>query len=297
MLQTTSTALSSRLQRFTSNRTWQTLRTAAWLEWQSQGNWTNPWLFLIYLVARPLTAALVLVFMYWVISGYQARGAFFGFLIVGSASWSFVDQVMAGLARAVLDDREEYAMLKYVYIAPQSYITFLIGRSAPRMLAGCLSFAITLGFGIVLLGVPINLMHVNYLLLLLALLFGFVAIVALGIALAGLSLVMKRNAWVMPDAMAGALYLLAGAIFPIAILPAWLEKIALAMPLTYWLELIRRALLGESIGAPFPIASTTTIVGLLALTTATTIVVCMVVFRISEHIARERGQIDRTTGY
>jgi len=297
MLQTTSTALSSRLQRFTSNRTWQTLRTAAWLEWQSQGNWTNPWLFLIYLVARPLTAALVLVFMYWVISGYQARGAFFGFLIVGSASWSFVDQVMAGLARAVLDDREEYAMLKYVYIAPQSYITFLIGRSTPRMLAGCLSFAITLGFGIVLLGVPINLMHVNYLLLLLALLFGFVAIVALGIALAGLSLVMKRNAWVMPDAMAGALYLLAGAIFPIAILPAWLEKIALAMPLTYWLELIRRALLGESIGAPFPIASTTTIVGLLSLTTATTIVVCMVVFRISEHIARERGQIDRTTGY
>jgi ABC-2 type transport system permease protein len=297
MLQTSSTAPSSRWQRFAGNRPWQTLRTAAWLEWQSQGNWTNPWLFLIYLVARPLTAALVLVFMYWVISGYQAHGAFFDFLIVGSASWSFVDQIIAGLARAVLDDREEYAMLKYVYIAPQSYVTFLIGRSAPRMLAGCLSFAITLGFGIVLLGVPINLLHVNYLLLLLALLFGFIAIVALGIALAGLSLVMKRNAWVMPDAMAGALYLLAGAIFPIAILPGWLEKIALGMPLTYWLELIRRALLGESIGATFPIASTTTIVGLLALTTAITIVVCAGVFRISEHIARERGQIDRTTGY
>lgn len=297
MLQTASTALSSRWQRFARNRIWQTLRTAAWLEWQSQGNWTNPWLFLIYLVARPLTAALVLVFMYWVISGYQAHGAFFGFLIVGSASWSFVDQVMAGLARAVLDDREEYAMLKYVYIAPQSYVTFLIGRSAPRMLAGCLSFAITLAFGIVMLGVPINLLHVNYLLLLLALPLGFIAIVALGIALAGLTLVMKRNAWVMPDAMAGALYLLAGAIFPIAILPGWLEKIALGMPLTYWLELIRRALLGDSIGATFPITSTTTIVGLLALTTAITIAVCLGVFRISEHIARERGQIDRTTGY
>ena len=297
MLQTESTAPSSRWQRFARNRTWQTLRTAAWLEWQSQGNWTNPWLFLIYLVARPLTAALVLVFMYWVISGSQAHGAFFGFLIVGSASWSFVDQVMAGLARAVLDDREQYAMLKYVYIAPHSYITFLIGRSAPRMLAGCLSFAITLGFGIVMLGVPINLMHANYLLLLLALLLGFIAIVALGIALAGLSLVMKRNAWIMPDAMAGALYLVAGAIFPIVILPGWLEKIALGMPLTYWLELIRRALLGDSIGATFPIASTTTIVGLLALTTAITIVACIGVFRISEHIARERGQIDRATGF
>jgi ABC-2 type transport system permease protein len=296
-VQTSSTAPFSGWQRFARNRTWQTLRTAAWLEWQSQDNWTNPWLFLIYLVARPLTAALLLVFMYWVISGSKAHGAFFGFLIVGSASWSFVDQVMAGLARAVLDDREQYAMLKYVYIAPQSYVTFLIGRSAPRMLAGCLSFTITLAFGIVLLGVPINLLHVNYLLLLLALLLGFIAIVALGIALAGLSLVMKRNAWVMPDAMAGALYLISGSIFPIAILPGWLEKIALGMPLTYWLELIRRALLGDSIGAIFPIASTTTIVGLLALTTVITVVVCIGGYRISEHIARARGQIDRTTGY
>src|SRR5437764_4375182 len=109
--------------------TWQTFRTAAWLEWQAQGNWTNPWLFLLYLVARPLTAALVLVFMYWVISGFRTHGALFVFLIVGSASWGFVEQIMAGLSHAILDDREQFAMLKYVYIAPHSFITFLIGRS------------------------------------------------------------------------------------------------------------------------------------------------------------------------
>ena len=297
MLQTTSTGPFSIRQRIAGTRTWQTLRIAAWLEWQSQGNWTNPWLFLLYLVVRPLTAALVLVFMYWVISGYHSHGAFFGFLIVGSAAWSFVDQVLAGLPRAVLDDREQYAMLKYVYIAPHSYITFLIGRSAPRMLAGCLSFIITLGFGISMLGIPVNLLRVNYLLLLLALVPGFVAIMALGIALAGISLVLKQNAWILPDAMAGALYLIAGAIFPIAILPGWLEKFALVMPLTYWLELIRRALLGETIGAVFPIASTPAIVGLLALTTSLTLIACIAIFRASEHLARERGQIDRTTNY
>jgi len=165
MFQSTSTTPFSIKQRIARTRTWQTLRTAAWLEWQSQGNWTNPWLFLLYLVVRPLTAALVLVFMYWVISGYRSHGPFFGFLIVGSAAWSFVDQVMAGLPRVVLDDREQYAMLKYVYIAPQSYITFLVGRSAPRMLAGCLSFCITMGFSIGILGIPVNLLHVNYLLL------------------------------------------------------------------------------------------------------------------------------------
>src|SRR5260221_11578018 len=130
MLQTTSTVRFLLRQRMAWTSTCQTLRTAAWLEWQSQGNWTNPWLFLLYLVVRPLTAALVLVFMYWVISGYGSHGAFFGFLIVGSAAWSFLDQVLAGLPRAVLDDREPYRMLKYAYIAPQSYITFLIGARA-----------------------------------------------------------------------------------------------------------------------------------------------------------------------
>src|SRR5260370_32442048 len=126
MLQTTSTVPFLIRQRIARTRTWQTLRTAAWLEWQSQGNWTNPWLFLLYLVVRPLTAALVLVFMYWVISGYRSHGAFFGFLIVCSAAWSFVDQVMAGPARPAPGDRGHYSMLQYVYIVTPPYNTFLI---------------------------------------------------------------------------------------------------------------------------------------------------------------------------
>src|SRR5258708_18693096 len=105
MLQTISTVPFLIRQRIARTRTWQTLRAAAWLEWQSQGNWTNPWLFLLYLVVRPLTAALVLVFMYWVISGYRSHGAFFGFLIAGSAAWSFVDQDMAVLHRTALADQ------------------------------------------------------------------------------------------------------------------------------------------------------------------------------------------------
>src|SRR2546423_13947387 len=118
--------------------------------------------------------------MYWVISGFRPQVSFFGFLIVGSAAWSFVEQIMVRLSNAILEDREQFAMLKYVYIAPHSFIAFLIGRSVPRMFAACLSFIITLGFGIAILGVPINLLQVNYPLLLLALILGFIAIVAFG---------------------------------------------------------------------------------------------------------------------
>lgn len=286
----------SLVQRMAHSRTWQTLRAATWLEWQARGNWTNPALYLLYLIARPVTAALVLVLMYKVVSGPTATGGLLGYLVVGSATWTFVEQVMAGLPQAVLADREEYAMLKYVYIAPSRFMVFLIGRSVPRMGVAFLSFVITVGFGIGVLGVPINLLHVNYLLLLLSLLVGFVAIVALGIALAGFALVLKRGAYQMPQAVTGALYLVSGAIFPITILPGGLTALSLATPLTYWLELVRRSLLGNASGARFPIASTPAIFGWLALTTTIYVVAGLLTFRICEHYARERGQIDRTTG-
>lgn len=298
MLEQTTT-IASAARRFVLAKLWRivlTVRTAAQLEWQSQGNWTNPVLFLLLLIVKPLVAALVLVFMYWVVSGFHSHGAFFSFLIVGSAAWSFVEQIVSGLPRAVLEDREQYAMLKYIYITPQSFVLFLIGRSMPRLLAACISFVTTLAFGILLLGVPIHLQQVNYALLLFASLLGFAAITAIGVAVAGLSLTLKRGSWELSNAMVGALYLIAGTIFPISILPAWIEHIALVLPIVYWLELTRRALLGDAVGASFPLANTEQIIVWLLMTTCLTCVACGGIFRLSEHVARERGQIDRATG-
>jgi ABC-2 type transport system permease protein len=296
MIQATTTPKSLR-KRIAATRGWQTLRAATWLEWQSRGNWTNPLLYMLYLIVKPMTASLVLVLMYWVVSGVHTHGGIFGFLICGAAAWTFVDQIVAGIPQAVLADREEYAMLKYVYITPSRFLVFLIGRALPRMLIAFFSFAITLGFGIVLLGVPVDLRTVDYPTLFAALALGFIAITALGIMLAGLALVLKRGAYQMPQAVTGALYLVSGAIFPIAVLPGWLRDVSLGVPLTYWLELLRRALLGSNEGAQFPVTDTTALFGWLGLTTVIFAAVSFVVFRICDYQARERGQIDRTTGY
>ena len=280
----------------TRSSVWQTLRAAVWLEWQARGNWTNPFVFALFLTLRPITAALVLVLMYHAIAGNQTQGAALGFLVVGSAAWTFVEQVMAGLPQAVMADREEYAMLKYVYITPQSFMTFLIGRSGPRMATSLFSFVVTLTLGTLLLGVPIHPLAVNYLLLFGSLALGLLAIVGLGLAFAGLGLVLKRGAWEMPDAVAGAFYLVAGAIFPVAKLPGWLEQIALFVPLTSWLELTRRALLGNDQIFNFPIVATGEVLMRLVITSLASVVIGIATFKIGEHFARERGQLDRTTG-
>ena len=46
-----------------TGRLWQSFRTAAWLGWQIESNWTDPFLFFIYSVVKPLASASILVVM------------------------------------------------------------------------------------------------------------------------------------------------------------------------------------------------------------------------------------------
>jgi ABC-2 type transport system permease protein len=71
------------------------------------------------------------------------------------------------------------------------------------------------------------------------------------------------------------------------------------MPLTYWLELIRRSLVGP-IAKVFPTLADFSNVELLGILLGLTIVFCVlgfVVFRYCDHRARELGYIDRITNY
>ena len=72
--------------------------TAARIGWQTESNWTDPLLFTIYSVAKPLASVLILLFMLQVISGGNAQPEYRAFVVVGSALWSFVIGGVAGLA-------------------------------------------------------------------------------------------------------------------------------------------------------------------------------------------------------
>ena len=106
-------------------------KTAARLGWQMEANWTDPLLFFIYSVAKPVSSALILVFMLEVIGG-GADPEYRAFVVVGSALWSFVLSGISGLAWSVLDDRERYRMLKYVYVSPSDFLVVLLGRGVAR---------------------------------------------------------------------------------------------------------------------------------------------------------------------
>lgn len=274
---------------------WTSFTTGARLGWAIESNWTDPLLFAIYSIARPVGAVLVLVAIVWLVAG-GGRQDYLGFLIVGSACWTFVGGGMSGFVWAVLDDRERYRMLKYVVLSPVRFLPFLVGRATAQLGAASAGFLVTLLVGVVFLGVEIDPWRIDWRLFVPAMAVGLGAVVALGLGVAGLCLTIRREAWNYPEAIAGGLYLLSGAIFPLDVLPAALQPVALALPLTWWLEGVRRALLG----APTPglLAGFSDSFVLLALcgTTAVLTLGCWAVFRTFERVARERGLIDQTTG-
>jgi len=282
-------------------------RTAAALGWKMEANWTDPLLFFIYSVAKPLASALILVFMIQVIAG-PAGIALRPFVIVGSALWSFVVSGVAGLAWAVLDDRERYRMLKYVYVSPSSFLVVLVGRGVARLAVGAMGAGITLSFGVLLLGVPFQPAEVSWLMLVIVLALGAIAINALGLIMAAVCLQTRQESWDYPEVVVGALFLVVGAVFPLAELPLPLQFFGLIGPLTWWIAGVRQALFPggpSSIGGPGSLwlqlsgeANPTDlqIVFFLLLTGAVVTLGAAILFRVGEARARDRGLIDRTTG-
>src|SRR5438105_10965479 len=94
-----------------------TLRIATWLGWQIESNWADPLVFFIFAILRPMAAALILLVMYEVIAGGK-RDQFFDYLFISNAFFVLVVQVIAGLSWTIIDDRENYKMLKYIYTSP-----------------------------------------------------------------------------------------------------------------------------------------------------------------------------------
>lgn len=279
-----------------------TFRHSTWLGWQLESNWTDPFLFMVYSIAKPIAGALILVVMYTIITFGNTTSPMFSYMYVGNAFYMFIAQVLVGVTWIIHEDREHYQTLKYLYISPSNFFVYILGRSVSKVLITTFGVGITLAFGVVALGVRIDPLTVDWALLVLSLVLGLVCIVAFGIALAGISFLTARHSMGMNEGIAGLFYMFCGVIFPVQVLPSWAHGLAIALPLTYWLHVTRIALFG----AVSDIASLDTILGhvgagdglmILAMSTLLFLLLSVLVFKVGDYIARKKGLIDMTTGY
>ncbi len=274
-------------------------KVAAWLGWQIESNWTDPFLFAVYSIIKPLSSAAILVIMYSIISKGNFGASIFPYIYYGNAFYIYVGAVMSGISWAVIDDREHYKTLKYMYIAPIRIPAYWLGRGVARFLSGSLAVIITLAFGVLFLRVPLDLLKVNWPLFVLSLALGIAMLSMMGLILASITLLIAHHFFLIGEAVASALYLLSGAIFPLDVLPVWLRPLGYAMPITYWLELMRRSLSG-SVAQAFPSLACFTDLQLMGILLGLSIafgVLSVFMFRFCDWRAREQGLIDYVSNY
>lgn len=274
-------------------------RMATWLGWQVESNWTDPFLFAVYVIIKPLASAAILVVMYSIITNGNYESLLFPYIYLGNAFYIYVGSVMTGVSWSVIEDREHYKTLKYMYIAPISIPFYWLGRGVSRFLIGTVAVIVTLVAGVLFLHLPLDLTQVNWGLFFISLFIGVALLATMGLILASITLMIANHMVFIGDAVAGALYLFSGAIFPLEILPAWLRPIGFAMPITYWLELMRRSLIGD-VAETFPTLagfSNGQLLGILLGLTVLFSAASSFIFRYCDHRARESGLIDRVTNY
>lgn len=279
-----------------------TVRLAGWLGWQLETNWASPWLFALYMLIKPVCGSLMLVCMF-----YAARSAtsgrvpaeFLPYLYVSNACYGLVGSVMFGLSYAVVRDREHYRMLKYIYISPAHLQTYFLGRGAARGLEGTIGGVLNVGVGLFLFSELRATLEIDVAWLVVYLAIGAVMLWACGMLLAAACLNMSRNGMFLSEGIAGVVYLLSGVVFPLRALPHWVQPISLSLPTTYWLEGMRRALMGplpEQFRGPLADLDNVTLSLLMLATTAVLVVLTQLFWRWSERRAWRNGKLEENAG-
>ena len=278
---------------------WRAVKQAIWVGWKVETNWTDPLVFAIYYIVRPLAGLLIVGFVFLIGSavGGALNPEYFAYMFIGNTFYIYVLQVTMTMSFLIHEDRSHYEVLRHIYLSPGSLRYYILGRALNGVLNASVSLVLTVVLGVLifqgLLGVsiPINWFSVNYPAVVLSVALGTVCMIFIGFIFSGINLVTSRVQFALPDYASAIFYLFGGVVFSPEILPAWAQTVSNALPVTYFLRAVRSAFLVQGSGA------FTTDLLFLSLTTMVTGIIGASVFKAAEFKARKDGLIDRKEEY
>src|SRR5262252_5335500 len=169
------------------------------------------------------------------------RGGYFAFALVG---FVFLDYLNAALDTFdhSLEEARDTGTLEHLLVTQTSLPAILAGSSVYPFAATTVRIAVYIAWGAILFGFPLS--SANWFALLIVLIVSLLAFSGLGILSASYLLLFKRGnpaKWLL----LGVSSVAGGMLFPISILPNWLQFFARLNPITYALDAMRGALLGS----------------------------------------------------
>jgi ABC-2 type transport system permease protein len=209
------------------------------------------------------------------------------YVIVGFAFTTFIFSTTFGGSRALRGEQEE-GTLELVFVTPANKLAWLLGKTVGNLLFSIITFSIVLTSGIFLFGFKPNTNTLpNVPLAALGIGLTMLALTAFGYIFAGICFLAKRE-----EEIGQVLWTLftffCGLAFPVAVLPAWAQTVALAIPITHGLNITRNALL---LGMGFTDSGILLGLGILLLQTAIMLPIGIALFARLEKTARKTGAL------
>jgi ABC-2 type transport system permease protein len=170
--------------------------------------------------------------------------SYFSFVLVGLAFFDYLSVALRAFDESLYDARQN-GVLEHLLVTQTSLPVILAGSILYPFVLLSLRTAIYLGWGAALFGFPLG--EANWLGAILILGASILAFSGLGVLSASYLLVFKRGNpvnW----ALLGISSVVGGMMYPVSVLPVWLQHLARLVPVTYALEGMRAALLSK---APF----------------------------------------------
>jgi ABC-2 type transport system permease protein len=173
---------------------------------------------------------------------------YFQFMAPGLMAMVIMMAAMTGLAGSISRERE-LGTLDGILSAPISRLSIVLGKSFAQVVRGLLQAALTLILAMVLFGVVIQGSLWLLALLLILTVFSFIGI---GIMISAIASEQETAMTIMMT-LTFPMIFLSGAFFPIQQMPAAMQWISKAIPLTYAVEALRKCIvLGTSITGMMP---------------------------------------------
>jgi ABC-2 type transport system permease protein len=166
-------------------------------------------------------------------------GTYFAFSLIGFVYLDYLSASLDTFDRSLLEARDS-GTLEHLLVTQTSLPTFVIGSSLYPFLATTLRIAVYFAWAAILFGFPLH--NANWLAVFAILIATLLAFSGLGILSASYLLLFKRGnpaKWLL-IAISGVA---GGMLFPVSILPPWLQFLAAINPVTYALDAMRAALL------------------------------------------------------
>jgi ABC-2 type transport system permease protein len=204
------------------------------------------------------------------------------FITIGYVFIGFMNMALWAMGFS-LRKEQMYGTLESVFAAPVPRWIFTMGMSAHSILHQFLMITVQLIFILAVFSFKIDPAGLLPSLGIVGLM--LVALYGIGMIMASTTLIFKQG-WLISEALGSILMVITPIAYPLAVLPVFLQKAALAVPTTYGILVVRHTLTGEQIG--FSVGTAFLRVGILSVVW---VAFGLIIFALIDRYTRKSGTL------